>query len=226
VRKHVRYLFKWQMVAILVAMASATWSAQAVSSDSAATRVSATRLVALVRQVWERDHNVYREDKETNSQKTRHEEPFPDITDRSFLPMISNGAVDENPTSTWVARRTRLQTDPARMVLGALPITVSSHPGIDKLIRSLSGSWSLSLRFAPSGKMPKGGSGSGEETFHAGPGGLSVIEEYHSTGDDASCMVRQFESEWLRLDEGRSEMGRRPTRDSGRIGGGWEEGDL
>ena|SRR6516165_9341514 len=30
--------------------------------------------------------------------------------------------------------------------------------------------------------MPKGGTGTDEETWRAGPGGLSVIEEYHSTG--------------------------------------------
>jgi hypothetical protein len=64
------------------------------------------------------------------------------------------------------------------------PTAPSSHPDIDKLIRALSGSWSLTLNFAPNEKMPQGGSGTGEETWRAGPGGLSVIEEYHSTGDE------------------------------------------
>jgi len=133
---------------------------------------------------WEGDRYVYREDRETNGKKTRHEEVFSDITGNSFLQTILNGPVDKNPTSTWIAKATRLQVDPPRMAFNAPPIAASSHLDIDRLLRALSGSWSTALSFAPNEKMPKGGSGRGEETFHAGPGGLSVIEEYHSTGDE------------------------------------------
>ena len=133
---------------------------------------------------WENDRYVYRVDSEENGQKTRDEEVFSDITKDSFLQTILSGPLGKNPTSTWVAKATKLQTDLPRMVFNAPPIATSPHPDVDKLIRSLSGSWSITLSFAPNEKMPKGGSGTGEETWRAGPGGLSVIEEYHSTGEE------------------------------------------
>ena len=133
---------------------------------------------------WEGDRYIYREDRETNGQKTRHEEVFSDVTEHSFLQTLLSGPLGKNPTSTWIAKATKLQSELPRTAFKAPPTTSASQPDIDKLIQSLSGSWSITLSFAPNEKMPKGGSGRGEETFHAGPGGLSVIEEYHSTGDE------------------------------------------
>lgn len=133
---------------------------------------------------WENDRYVYREDREASGQKTRHEEVFSDITERSFLQTLLSGPPGKNPTSTWIAKATKLQTDLPRMSFHAPPTGVSSQPDINKLIQALSGSWSIALRFAPNEQMPKGASGTGEETWRAGPGGLSVIEEYHSTGEE------------------------------------------
>jgi len=133
---------------------------------------------------WEGERYIYQEDRGAHGQKTRHEEVFSDITDRSFLQTILRGPLGKNPTSTWVSRATKLQTHLPCMAFNAPPVAASSHPDIDTLIRSLSGSWSITLSFAPNEKMPKGGSGTGEETWRAGPGGLSVIEEYHSTGEE------------------------------------------
>ena len=59
-----------------------------------------------------------------------------------------------------------------------------SNSGGERLIHALSGSWKITLSLAPNEKMPKGGTGAGEETWRAGPGGLSVIEEYQSTGSE------------------------------------------
>jgi len=133
---------------------------------------------------WEGDRYIYQEDRDVQGQKTKHEEIFSDITERSFLQTVLSGPLGKNPTSTWIAKATMLQADPPRMTFNAPPIAASTHPDIDKLIRALSGSWSIALSFAPNEKMPKGGSGTGQETWRAGPGGLSVIEEYHSTGDE------------------------------------------
>ena len=41
------------------------------------------------------------------------------------------------------------------------------------------GSWSTQVRYEPSPEMPTGGTGAGTEIWRPGPGGLSVIEEYH-----------------------------------------------
>jgi hypothetical protein len=40
--------------------------------------------------------------------------------------------------------------------------------------------WSISERFEPSESSPGGGVGQGTEVYRSGPGGLSLIEEFHS----------------------------------------------
>ena len=67
----------------------------------------------------------------------------------------------------------------------------SVHPGsagmeIQQLIRSFSGQWAIEFTIEPSKSLPKGGQGHGTELWRSGPGGLSLIEEYESQGDDGS----------------------------------------
>ena len=57
-------------------------------------------------------------------------------------------------------------------------------PEIKKLVKAFSGTWSIAIKIEPNEGKPKGGSGQGEEVWRPGPGGLSLIEEYHSTGDE------------------------------------------
>jgi Protein of unknown function (DUF1579) len=57
-------------------------------------------------------------------------------------------------------------------------------PEMKRLIKALSGRWSITIRTEPNDRMPGGGLASGEEVWRPGPGGLSLIEEYHSTGDE------------------------------------------
>jgi len=45
------------------------------------------------------------------------------------------------------------------------------------------GSWSTHVSYEPTPEMPKGGDGTGTEIWRPGPGGLSVIEEYHEKND-------------------------------------------
>jgi hypothetical protein len=45
------------------------------------------------------------------------------------------------------------------------------------LIRQLSGKWSLAVKFEPDQNMPGGFTGTGEETWRAGPGEFTLLEE-------------------------------------------------
>jgi len=45
------------------------------------------------------------------------------------------------------------------------------------LINAFSGHWSLKMKFEPSGENPQGLEGTGEATWHAGPGGLTLTDE-------------------------------------------------
>jgi hypothetical protein len=51
---------------------------------------------------------------------------------------------------------------------------------VQKLLKSLSGTWSIT-EYDPS-KTPSIGVGHGREIWRPGPGGLSMIEEFHTTG--------------------------------------------
>ncbi len=51
-----------------------------------------------------------------------------------------------------------------------------------KLIKMMSGNWTVTEKSNPNPMMPKGGMGKGMATMTAGPGGLSLMEKYHSSG--------------------------------------------
>jgi hypothetical protein len=55
-------------------------------------------------------------------------------------------------------------------------------PEMTKLIKMMSGNWTVTEKSNPSPMMPKGGTGKGTATLTAGPGGMSLMEKYHSTG--------------------------------------------
>jgi len=48
---------------------------------------------------------------------------------------------------------------------------------LQSLASALSGKWRLSVRFEPTAELPSGLTGTGEETWHRGPGGYTFIEE-------------------------------------------------
>jgi hypothetical protein len=54
-----------------------------------------------------------------------------------------------------------------------------SSPEIQSLIKALSGKWSVSVKFEPNPAMPNGVNGTGEETWRAGPGGFTFLDEEH-----------------------------------------------
>jgi hypothetical protein len=66
----------------------------------------------------------------------------------------------------------------------------SAHTEMQHLVRSLSGEWSIEFRVNPSDALRKGGSGRGHEVWKSGPGGMSFVEEYQSTGDEGDITGR------------------------------------
>ena len=54
-----------------------------------------------------------------------------------------------------------------------------SSPEMQSLIKALSGKWSVTVKFEPNAEMPGGADGTGEETWRAGPGGFTFLEEEH-----------------------------------------------
>jgi hypothetical protein len=55
-------------------------------------------------------------------------------------------------------------------------------PEMTKMIKMMAGTWSLTEKADPNPMMPKGGTGKGTAVLTPGPGGLSLVEKYHSSG--------------------------------------------
>ncbi len=55
-------------------------------------------------------------------------------------------------------------------------------PEMTKLLKALSGNWKVSEKHEPNKMAPKGGTGEGTARAWPGPGGLSLIDNYHSKG--------------------------------------------
>jgi|ERR1700719_2125824 len=60
-------------------------------------------------------------------------------------------------------------------------LTKALEPSVDlrSLTKALSGEWSLSVKFEADASMPNGVVNTGEETWRAGPGGYTLLEEEH-----------------------------------------------
>lgn len=65
---------------------------------------------------------------------------------------------------------------------GSMPPPPKPAPEMTKLIKMMSGNWTVTEKAEPSPMMPKGGSGKGTARLVAGPGSMSLMESYHSTG--------------------------------------------
>src|SRR5271167_4973411 len=55
-------------------------------------------------------------------------------------------------------------------------------PEMTKLVKALSGNWTIVEKHEANPMMPNGGVGKGTAKIWAGPGGLSLIENYQSSG--------------------------------------------
>jgi len=63
----------------------------------------------------------------------------------------------------------------------AMPM-LKPAPEMAKLIKTLSGNWTVAEKLEPGPMAPNGGTGKGTAKIWAGPGGLSLMESYQSTG--------------------------------------------
>ena len=64
---------------------------------------------------------------------------------------------------------------------GAMPMPKPA-PEMTKLIKTLSGNWTVTEKHEVNPMMPNGGEGKGTARIWAGPGGMSLIENYSSSG--------------------------------------------
>ncbi len=55
-------------------------------------------------------------------------------------------------------------------------------PEMTKMIKMMAGSWTVSEKADPNPMMPNGGTGKGTAVLTPGPGGMSLLEKYHSSG--------------------------------------------
>jgi hypothetical protein len=53
-------------------------------------------------------------------------------------------------------------------------------PDLQSLTRALAGKWNASEKYEAAGPTPTGGAGQGETVWRSGPGGFTLLEEYHS----------------------------------------------
>jgi len=63
-----------------------------------------------------------------------------------------------------------------------MPPPPQPAPEMTKLIKAMAGNWVVSEKGQPSPMFPNGGTGKGTAKMWAGPGGLSLLESYHSSG--------------------------------------------
>ncbi len=66
--------------------------------------------------------------------------------------------------------------------LSAMPPNGAGKPAdqIRSLTKALAGTWSTTEKYEPLFLTPNGGSGTGEQVFRSGPGGFTLLENYHS----------------------------------------------
>lgn len=60
--------------------------------------------------------------------------------------------------------------------------TPSPAPEMTKLIKLMAGDWTVTEKADPGPMFPKGGAGKGTAKLWAGPGGMSLLENYDSSG--------------------------------------------
>ena len=61
----------------------------------------------------------------------------------------------------------------------SLTSALKPSPEIESLTKTLSGKWSLNVKFEPSASAPNGLANTGEENWRPGPGGFTLLEEEH-----------------------------------------------
>ena len=68
--------------------------------------------------------------------------------------------------------------------VAAAPAQQKPDPQVERLLKALGGTWSITEELAPDATHPKGFTGKGTIVWRPGPGASSVIEEYRSMQGD------------------------------------------
>jgi len=87
-----------------------------------------------------------------------------------FLSFGLSGAPIDGPVDDSAAKKSA-QSDHS---------TPKSNPQIERLLRALEGTWSITDELAPDESSPKGKKGAGTIIWRPGPGGFSAVEEFRS----------------------------------------------
>lgn len=83
----------------------------------------------------------------------------------------------EKKSARTAAKRSGQQSPASQAAGGKTP---QPPPEMHKLVKALSGTWSIREKYEPDEWTPNGGVGEGTEVWRPGPGGFTLIEEYHS----------------------------------------------
>ena len=81
----------------------------------------------------------------------------------------------------------------ARLNAQSSPSSPSPSAELVALTRALEGKWSLSVKFESNSSTANGLASTGEETWRAGPGGFTLLEEEHLAEKDHGINSAYFD---------------------------------
>jgi hypothetical protein len=71
---------------------------------------------------------------------------------------------------------------PRSIARAKMPPPPQPSPEMTKLIQMMSGNWTVTEKYEQSPMFPGGGTSKGTAKLWAGPGGLALLQDYHSSG--------------------------------------------
>ncbi|MGB8885187.1 MAG: DUF1579 family protein [Candidatus Korobacteraceae bacterium] len=93
------------------------------------------------------------------------------------------GALAAGLSLTLIAQDAGMSAKPAAKTAQPMAMPVPQPaPEMIKLIKMMGGNWTVTEKENPGPMFPNGGTGKGTATLTPGPGGLSLMEKYHSSG--------------------------------------------
>ncbi len=92
---------------------------------------------------------------------------------------LSSSQAEAQATQQSQAQVPEPRQDLAAKSQNSKPAASQPSAELQSLIKALSGKWATNVRFEPNPEMPNGFEATGEETWHSGPGGFTLLEEEH-----------------------------------------------
>jgi hypothetical protein len=109
---------------------------------------------------------------------------FPQVLKEESMKIVLRGmgvAVMAAVCVTGLMAQDKSASADAKAAAPTMPMP-KPDPEMTRLIKMMSGNWTVIEKSQPSPMMPNGGSGQGSAVMTAGPGGMSLMEKYHSSG--------------------------------------------